>query len=279
MSPTSVISTSDLLSILSQSILAKLSSSPCSAVATSRRRKKVTNSNQNESISSSNEDQQLPPIHYTRAKDQLLTQLVTTHLVPIHARYTTSSTLVKDLYKLRIENAIEQLSFNILLTHPTESDELFGEIFDLLDLSVKISEMALLNFEPYNPSSYSITWALISNIMDTLTVSGSEKIFTFIENNTDRLTTGIDSRRGKGPQILRTCIPLSKRLSKGQHTVFCGRILTFLANIMPLSERSGVNLRGNFHTSNVTIYEGSPDEDVMDLDKMDDNDGMWLSNN
>jgi THO complex subunit 1 len=53
-----------------------------------------------------------------------------------------------------------------------------------------------------------------------------------------------------------------RRLAKSKHTVFCGRILVYLANVFPLSERSGVNLRGDFNVDNVTFYE----EDGMDVD-------------
>lgn len=32
----------------------------------------------------------------------------------------------------------------------------------------------------------------------------------------------------------------------GSTTLFCGRILTFLSQVFPLGERSGVNLRGEY---------------------------------
>lgn len=37
--------------------------------------------------------------------------------------------------------------------------------------------------------------------------------------------------------------------------MLCGRILLFLAKLLPLTERSGVNLHGNFNTSNTTTVE------------------------
>jgi hypothetical protein len=54
--------------------------------------------------------------------------------------------------------------------------------------------------------------------------------------------------KGKGLVLLRMCNELLRRLSKETNTVFCGRILMFLANSFPLGERSGVNLRGDFST-------------------------------
>ena len=76
--------------------------------------------------------------------------------------------------------------------------------------------------------------------------------------------------RGKALVLLRLCNELLRRLSKTKDTSFCGRILQFLANIYPMSERSGilnlisttflmiegVNLKGEFNFENVTRYEG-----------------------
>lgn len=46
--------------------------------------------------------------------------------------------------------------------------------------------------------------------------------------------------RGKGLVMLRMCNEMLRRLSKEKDTVFCGRILMFLANSFPLHERSGM---------------------------------------
>lgn len=59
--------------------------------------------------------------------------------------------------------------------------------------------------------------------------------------------------------MLRLCNELLRRLSKAKNTVFCGRILILLSSVFPLTERSGVNLRGDFNTENVTLVES---EDV-----------------
>lgn len=54
-------------------------------------------------------------------------------------------------------------------------------------------------------------------------------------------------QKGKALVLLRTLNDLLRRLSKmGSTTLFCGRILTFLSQIFPLGERSGVNLRGEY---------------------------------
>ncbi|RXH76131.1 hypothetical protein DVH24_019019 [Malus domestica] len=51
-------------------------------------------------------------------------------------------------------------------------------------------------------------------------------------------------------------------LGKANDVVFCGRILMFLAHFFPLSERSAVNIKGVFNTSNETKYEKDPPDGI-----------------
>jgi THO complex subunit 1 len=60
--------------------------------------------------------------------------------------------------------------------------------------------------------------------------------------------------RSKLP-MLRTCNMLLRRLSKGANASLSGRILMFLAKFLSLTERSGVNLKGEYNTSNKTPIE------------------------
>lgn len=55
--------------------------------------------------------------------------------------------------------------------------------------------------------------------------------------------------------ILRSCNELLRRLSRAEDTVFCGRVFIFLFQSFPLGDKSSVNLRGEFHTENVTTYD------------------------
>lgn len=47
---------------------------------------------------------------------------------------------------------------------------------------------------------------------------------------------------------------LLRRLSRSQNTVFCGRILLFLAKFFPFSERSGLNVVSEFNLDNLTTF-------------------------
>ncbi|KAI8815423.1 THO complex, subunit THOC1 [Cladochytrium replicatum] len=76
----------------------------------------------------------------------------------------------------------------------------------------------------------------------------------------------MDPSRGKGLVLLRFCNELLRRLSKTKDTATSGQILIFLANVFPLSERSGVNLRGDFNVDNVTFFDTVDESDQMEAD-------------
>jgi len=62
-------------------------------------------------------------------------------------------------------------------------------------------------------------------------------------------------------------IELLKRQSRDQSPVFWGRILIFMANYFPFSERSGLNILSEFNTENITKYmddDGTEDDVVAD---------------
>ncbi|KAJ3084861.1 hypothetical protein HK100_009243 [Physocladia obscura] len=82
----------------------------------------------------------------------------------------------------------------------------------------------------------------------------------------------MDPSKGKGLILLRYCNELLRRLSKTRHTVFSGRILLFLTGVYPLTERSGVNLKGEFNLDNSTTVAPSDlinhddSTEIMDVD-------------
>ncbi|KAL8729930.1 MAG: hypothetical protein Q9166_004375 [cf. Caloplaca sp. 2 TL-2023] len=79
--------------------------------------------------------------------------------------------------------------------------------------------------------------------------------------------------------ILRACNELLRRLSRAEDTVFCGRVFIFMFQSFPLGDRSSVNLRGEYHVENVTVFEkpatkqSSPEEGfdgAMEVDQAPD---------
>ena len=59
--------------------------------------------------------------------------------------------------------------------------------------------------------------------------------------------------------------------------MFCGRVFIFLFQSFPLGDRSSVNLRGEYHVENITVFEHLPPkadlklEDGMELDQKEEN--------
>ncbi|XP_059433717.1 THO complex subunit 1 [Corylus avellana] len=98
---------------------------------------------------------------------------------------------------------------------------------------------------------------LLEDLTEMSTMRNCKDIFGYIESKQDILGKQELFARGK-LVMLRTCNQLLRRLSKANDVVFCGRILMFLAHFFPLSERSAVNIKGVFNTSNETKYEKDP---------------------
>ncbi|KDE03020.1 hypothetical protein MVLG_06452 [Microbotryum lychnidis-dioicae p1A1 Lamole] len=121
--------------------------------------------------------------------------------------------------------------------------------FDLLDLMQTFSERGHTDVvSPLNA---------ISALLDMQTISQCESTWLYIESRSKRLTKDMVPGKGKGLIILRMLNELLRRLprSKQEHVIFSGRILVFLSSVFPLSEKSGVNLRGNFNTGKKTLYD------------------------
>lgn len=69
--------------------------------------------------------------------------------------------------------------------------------------------------------------------------------------------------------ILRSCNELLRRLSRAEDTVFCGRVFIFLFQSFPLGDKSSVNLRGEFHLENLTVYDKDNQKSADAIKPMD----------
>lgn len=97
-----------------------------------------------------------------------------------------------------------------------------------------------------------IFW-LIEELLDSQTIDGCRKIFDYLESRRERNTK--KHFKQKSLVILRSCNELLRRLSRAEDTVFCGRVFIFLFQSFPLGDKSAVNLRGEYHTENVTTFD------------------------
>ncbi|KAJ3316813.1 hypothetical protein HDU76_001540 [Blyttiomyces sp. JEL0837] len=164
-----------------------------------------------------------------------------------------NSNLTVDAFGLLVKRKMQQ----IVSSAADEDDELFRNIENILDFTLECSDRTALS-DPALPMS------MIEDLMDMLTLDATSRLFDFVESRVVRITKNMDPSRGKGLVLLRFCNELLRRLSKTKNTVFCGRILVFLTSVYPLTERSGVNLRGDFNVENITLFE----DDVSASDGM-----------
>jgi THO complex subunit 1 len=109
---------------------------------------------------------------------------------------------------------------------------------------------------------------LVEELLDSQTISGCRRIFDYLESRRERITAKHFSQ--KNLVILRSCNELLRRLSRAEDTAFCGRVFIFMFQSFPLGDRSSVNLRGEYHTENVTSFDALPskesESDNMDVD-------------
>uniref|UniRef100_A0A0D9VNH6 Uncharacterized protein n=1 Tax=Leersia perrieri TaxID=77586 RepID=A0A0D9VNH6_9ORYZ len=106
-----------------------------------------------------------------------------------------------------------------------------------------------------------MVFQLLEDLTEMSTIKDCKDVFGYIESKQDVL--GKQELFGRGKLVmLRTCNQLLRRLSKANDVVFCGRIIMFLAHFFPLSERSALNIKGVFNTSNETKYEKDATDEI-----------------
>ncbi|KAI7876822.1 hypothetical protein K492DRAFT_172255 [Lichtheimia hyalospora FSU 10163] len=158
-----------------------------------------------------------------------------------------------DWRKSAIELVLRRMVLSVVETIPESAPDRFPKLFSTLDLVLAATESDYLEAV--------VPLTMVEELLDIHTIAGCEKLFDYIERRKPRLIVNMVPGRGKGLVMLRMCNEMLRRLSKEKDTVFCGRILMFLANSFPLHERSGVNLRGDFNTEPV-LYDDDADVDA-----------------
>lgn len=97
---------------------------------------------------------------------------------------------------------------------------------------------------------------LLVDVFDVKTLDFCESLFGFVEENVSVFKEPHFFTPCKNA-LLRMCNDLLRRLSRSQNTVFCGRILLFLAKFFPFSERSGLNVVSEFNLENTTEFNNT----------------------
>ncbi|KAE8373214.1 THO complex subunit 1 transcription elongation factor-domain-containing protein [Aspergillus bertholletiae] len=157
-----------------------------------------------------------------------------------------------------VEIAFREKFYSLLAT--TSIDEpSFIQIWNLLDIISIFSDN-----EQCEPGL--IFW-LIEELLDSQTIDGCRKVFDYLESRRERNTK--KHFKQKSLIILRSCNELLRRLSRAEDTVFCGRVFIFLFQSFPLGDKSAVNLRGEYHTENITTYDEILQPDIRVPDETD----------
>ncbi|KAF7730090.1 Serine/threonine-protein phosphatase 2A regulatory subunit B'' subunit beta [Apophysomyces ossiformis] len=194
------------------------------------------------------------------APDSVVKSFVQTHIAPLAGPDNTINVPLlegkPDWRKHALEHIFRRTLLGVLDRCPEQDAKRFEQLFDILDLVLTSSESDYLDTV--------IPLTLIEELFDVHTIAGCELLFNYVEKRKGRLTVNMVPTRGKGLVLLRMCNEMLRRLSKEKNTVFCGRILMFLANSFPLGDRSdyphlGVNLRGDFNSEPVQF---DSEEDV-----------------
>ncbi|KAF6221845.1 hypothetical protein HO133_001813 [Letharia lupina] len=162
-----------------------------------------------------------------------------------------------------IETACRNIFYALLASTSIEGPP-FGEVWNLLDIISILSDLEIC--EP------SLLFWLVEELLDTQTIDGCRIVFDYLDSRRERITA--KHFKAKNLIILRACNELLRRLSRAEDTVFCGRVFIFLFQSFPLGDRSSVNLRGEYHVENVTVFENFPPKAESNLD-----DGMEVDQN
>jgi len=104
---------------------------------------------------------------------------------------------------------------------------------------------------------------VLSDMFDLLTLANCEELFKTVEQEVATWREPAFFSACKN-NLLRICNDLLRRLSRTQNTVFCGRILLFLAKFFPFSERSGLNVISEFNLDNTTNFNQEKEEDEVE---------------
>ncbi|KAN0086538.1 THO complex, subunit THOC1 [Elaphomyces granulatus] len=143
-----------------------------------------------------------------------------------------------------VETAFRERFYDLLATTSIE-DPSFTQIWNLLDIVSIFSDN-----EQCEPGL--IFW-LIEELLDSQTIDGCRKVFDYLESRREINTA--KHFKQKSLIILRSCNELLRRLSRAEDTVFCGRVFIYMFQSFPLGDKSSVNLRGEYHTENVTTFD------------------------
>lgn len=152
---------------------------------------------------------------------------------------------------------------NHCVTSYVQDESIVDIVADLVDIGVDAVNRKLQDGGRLaEPAAVCV---LLEDVFEALPISQLEAMWSVVEARRNALypfVHVVDSSQSK-LSLLRLTSGLLRRLSRALDTVMCGKILLFLAFILPLSERSGVNVTGTFNADNASTYEGMQEDQVL----------------
>jgi len=156
-----------------------------------------------------------------------------------------------------IETAVRDRFSHLVHTIPIDSPA-FVKVWNLFDILSILSDS-----EQCDPA---LLFWLAEELLESQTIAGCREVFSFLESRRERITARHFG--SKKLVILRTCNELLRRLSRALDPAFCGRVFIFMFQCFPLGDKSSVNLRGEYHVENVTVFDQEPAQ-AAGTDKME----------
>ncbi|KAI1878076.1 uncharacterized protein JN550_000258 [Neoarthrinium moseri] len=154
---------------------------------------------------------------------------------------------------LAVETVMRRRFDTLLASTPIQAPE-FVEVWNILDVVTALAES--------EQCDSSLPFQLIEVLIDSQTIQGCHIVFDYLESRRERLVK--DWTKNKSMVILRTCNELLRRLSRAEDISFSGRVFIFMFQSFPMGDKGTVNLRGIYHTENVTTWEEIPPKSELE---------------
>eukprot|EP01132_Coremiostelium_polycephalum_P000594 gene594-740_t len=178
---------------------------------------------------------------------------------------STASTIDKDT----VNKQITQLFPNFDHSKPNDPNQLeiksnfelnfrifFNDIIKLKTTTIPIIDTIIqlcLICTELNYLDSIVVFQVFEDLFDSKSISECIDLFSLLESRADLFSqdSSLSDKGRKKNLLLKICIELLKRLSRSTNPDSCGRILMFLAYVFPLSDPSGLNIKGDHNIHNI----------------------------
>jgi len=101
-------------------------------------------------------------------------------------------------------------------------------------------------------ASGSLAVLMVADLFERETIQKAERIFhLFLEQQQNQILSIISSAKAT---LLKTCKDLLRRIPKSNYPLLSSKISIFLCRVLPLTDRSGVNLKSEHNNTSTFLY-------------------------